>query len=65
VPLRSVGAESVLRGSKLGDRSVLARAQQALAADIRPIDDIRSLALYRREVALNLLEEFFDAKLGR
>ena len=34
------------------DRSVLARA---LAEDFQPIDDVRSTAVYRRQVALNLV----------
>ncbi len=40
-------------------RRGLAAAQEALAAEIAPIDDIRSTAKYRRQVALNLLAEFF------
>jgi CO/xanthine dehydrogenase FAD-binding subunit len=65
VPLRATRAEEALRGAGLGDQAALKRAREALAAEIRPIDDIRSLEAYRREVALNLLEEFFNVKLGR
>jgi CO/xanthine dehydrogenase FAD-binding subunit len=36
----------------------LAEAQQVLAGELSPIDDIRSTAEYRRRVALNLLARF-------
>jgi len=35
-------------------------ARERLAAEIAPIDDIRSTADYRRQVAANLLEQFLD-----
>ena len=40
---------AIARGASLVD------AQQALALEIAPIDDIRSTAEYRRRVAANLL----------
>jgi xanthine dehydrogenase small subunit len=36
-------------------------AAAALAADITPIDDIRSTAEYRRTVAQNLMRQFWTA----
>jgi xanthine dehydrogenase small subunit len=42
----------------------LAQAQQALAAEIRPIDDIRSTAAYRMKVAGNLLAQFWTETAG-
>jgi len=33
-------------------------ARRALLAETKPIDDIRSTAVYRRRVAANLLDEF-------
>ena len=33
-------------------------ARQALAAELKPIDDVRSTADYRARVAANLLTEF-------
>ena len=51
VPLRARSAESSLAG---GD---VLGAVAAVAADIRPIDDVRSTADYRRTVAQNVLEE--------
>ena len=51
VPLRARGAEAALaRGDVEG-------AVAAIAADIRPIDDVRSTAAYRRAVAQNVLPE--------
>lgn len=60
-PLRCVEAEAMLRGRSVApediDKTVrLGRA--ALAREAKPIDDIRSTAIYRRVVAENLLEEF-------
>ena len=60
-PLRCVGAEDASRGrslakSDLEDTVRLGRA--ALAREAKPIDDIRSTAMYRGAVAANLLEEF-------
>ena len=37
----------------------IAEAQRVLAAEIRPIDDVRSTADYRRRVAVNLLARFW------
>ena len=54
VPLRCVKTEAAIRTG--GD------PQAALAAEISPIDDIRSVAAYRRRVALNLLAEFFHGR---
>lgn len=55
--VRCRGAEGALRGRALGEESVAA-ALDALAADITPIDDVRSTARYRSHVARNLLAEF-------
>ena len=60
-PLRCVGAEEAVRGRSLAANDLentvrLGRA--ALAGEARPIDDIRSTAMYRSVVAANLLEEF-------
>ena len=52
-PIRCRGTEAALEAG-----ATLAEAQAALAADIAPIDDLRSTARYRRRVAQNLLEEF-------
>jgi CO/xanthine dehydrogenase FAD-binding subunit len=56
-PVRIAAAEAAVRGLRLTDAAAAARA--AVASAIRPIDDIRSTASYRREVAANLVARFF------
>jgi CO/xanthine dehydrogenase FAD-binding subunit len=56
VPLRARQAEAALRGHAV-NQATIAAAQEALARDISPIDDLRSTARYRLQVAQNLLEE--------
>jgi len=57
IPIRCVGAEAELLGRSISPRTI-ARAQEALTEEIKPIDDVRSTALYRSSVARNLLREF-------
>lgn len=60
-PLRCVGAEDALRGRSVAAGSmeeIIRRARAALAREAKPIDDIRSTAMYRSAVAENLLQEF-------
>ncbi len=59
VVLRAVETEQMLRGAKLTP-AVLQAAQNVLAQEIAPIDDMRSTARYRRRVAQNLLAEFCE-----
>jgi CO/xanthine dehydrogenase FAD-binding subunit len=61
--LHAVRAEELLRGQRLGSVD-LRGAQDALSAEIVPIDDMRSTALYRRHVARNLLAEFLEVLAG-
>jgi len=58
--LRAVETEKTLRGEKLSP-AVLHAAQEVLAREIAPIDDMRSTSRYRRDVAQNLLAEFCEA----
>jgi CO/xanthine dehydrogenase FAD-binding subunit len=58
--LRAIETEKVLRGEKPGPASLRA-AQETLAREIAPIDDIRSTARYRLRVAQNLLAEFCES----
>jgi CO/xanthine dehydrogenase FAD-binding subunit len=53
VPLRATATERALVAGEPPDR-----ARAALAAEIAPIDDVRSTASYRRRVAENLLTDF-------
>jgi CO/xanthine dehydrogenase FAD-binding subunit len=58
--LRAVETEKTLRSEKLSPATLRA-AQEVLAREIAPIDDMRSTARYRRRVAQSLLAEFCDA----
>jgi CO/xanthine dehydrogenase FAD-binding subunit len=57
--LRAVETEKILRGQRLSP-AILRAAQEALAREIAPIDDMRSTSHYRRRVAQNLLAEFCE-----
>jgi len=59
VVIRARRTENVLRGRSLGVTA--ADAEQTLASEIAPIDDIRSTAAYRARVARNLLRDFLGA----
>lgn len=57
-PIRIAAVEDAVRGQPLAE--VPERARAALRAAIQPIDDVRSTAVYRREVAENLVARFFS-----
>lgn len=63
VPLRLVETEQLIRGTGI-EPALLSSARRAAAAEIRPIDDIRSTAVYRAAVTGNLVVEFLE-QLGR
>jgi CO/xanthine dehydrogenase FAD-binding subunit len=56
-PIRCGRTEALLE-NRLPDAETFAAAKAEIMAEIRPIDDFRSTAAYRRQVAGNLLEEF-------
>lgn len=56
-PVRLLATEAALLDRMLS-ADTIADARLALLNEIKPIDDIRSTAAYRRQVAVNLLEEF-------
>jgi CO/xanthine dehydrogenase FAD-binding subunit len=56
-PARLYATEAAVLGRRV-DAECIAAARAALASEVKPIDDIRSTALYRAAVAGNLLEEF-------
>ena len=58
-PLRLRRTEQVLRGREWVP-TIAREARQALEAEVAPIDDIRSSAAYRLQVAGNLLQEFLE-----
>jgi OHCU decarboxylase len=59
VPLRLTETEQTVKGKAI-DSELLVLARKAVAAEIRPIDDIRSTARYRAAVAGNLVLEFLN-----
>jgi len=59
VPLRLLETERSIAGKRI-DRALIRLASRTAAAEIRPIDDIRSTARYRAAVAGNLVAEFLD-----
>jgi CO/xanthine dehydrogenase FAD-binding subunit len=58
-PVRLLATEAAFLNQPLTHASVLA-AREALFGEVRPIDDIRSTAEYRKHVASNLLLEFLS-----
>jgi CO/xanthine dehydrogenase FAD-binding subunit len=62
IPVRLTETERVLRGKRI-DSKLIALGNRTAANEIKPIDDIRSTARYRRAVAGNLAAEFLT-RLG-
>lgn len=63
IVLRCVQTENTLRGQKLDDATIQS-ACDTLVREISPIDDIRSTAKYRLQVAKNLLVDFLTTIRG-
>jgi OHCU decarboxylase len=59
VPLRLSETERIIKGRPI-DPQLIQLAKTAAAAEVRPIDDIRSSARYRAAVAANLVGEFLE-----
>jgi CO/xanthine dehydrogenase FAD-binding subunit len=59
-PIRVAAVEAAVRGQRLGPAAADA-ARAALRTAIKPIDDVRSSASYRLQVAENLVSRFFSA----
>jgi len=57
IPIRCTQTEGALLNRAI-DSATLTAAKTALAAEISPIDDLRSTRDYRLRVSLNLLEDF-------
>ena len=60
IPLRLTETERIIRGKSI-DAKLILSAKSAAAAEVRPIDDIRSTARYRAAVAGNLVAEFLSS----
>ena len=56
-PVRLIAVENASLGQPLTASNIRA-ARAVLLSEVRPIDDIRSTAEYRKQVAANLLDEF-------
>jgi len=63
IVLRATETEKVLRAEQLAP-AIVREAQETLAREIAPIDDIRSTARYRLRIAQNLLGEFCEVLAG-
>jgi len=59
VPLRLRETENLVKGQTI-DQASIALAKKTAAAEVRPIDDLRSTAKYRAAVAGNLVAEFLN-----
>jgi OHCU decarboxylase len=59
VPLRLSETERIIRGRSI-DPQLIQLAKTTAAAEVRPIDDIRSTSRYRAAVAANLVGEFLE-----
>jgi CO/xanthine dehydrogenase FAD-binding subunit len=62
-PIRLLAAESALLGNLL-TQDTITNARLMLLEEVKPIDDIRSTAAYRKQVAANLLDEFLHGLIG-
>jgi CO/xanthine dehydrogenase FAD-binding subunit len=59
VPIRLTEAERIVSGKRI-DAALVQLARTTAAAEVRPIDDIRSSARYRAAVAGNLVAEYLE-----
>jgi CO/xanthine dehydrogenase FAD-binding subunit len=59
VPLRAKDAEDLIQGARV-DEGVIEKASRQVAQEIKPIDDVRSTAEYRRDVAKALFKDTFS-----
>jgi len=59
IPMRLTETERIVRGNRI-DPHLIQLAKTAAAAEVRPIDDIRSTSRYRAAVVGNLVAEFLE-----
>jgi CO/xanthine dehydrogenase FAD-binding subunit len=62
-PVRATATEAALEGL-VPDRAAAERAVDTLGAELHPIDDVRSTAAYRREVARRILFRILREETG-
>jgi len=58
-PVRAPRTEAALEGKRL-DRATIDAAAQAAYDEVRPIDDVRASAWYRRELIRNMTKRMLD-----
>jgi len=63
-PIRVTEAEETLKGQKL-DEKTIARAVEAAAESVKPITDVRSTAVYRKEMAKVLVKDALEKAVAR
>jgi xanthine dehydrogenase FAD-binding subunit len=59
VPMRAPQTEAALDGTPL-DAAAIARVAGVARAEVRPIDDVRASAWYRRELVFNMTKRMLD-----
>jgi CO/xanthine dehydrogenase FAD-binding subunit len=59
VPMRAKAAEDLIQGARV-DEALLEKAGRQVGQEIKPIDDVRSTAEYRRDVAKTLFKDVFS-----
>ena len=57
MPIRATQTEIFLSGKELNDKTIQTACAK-LSSELSPLDDIRSTATYRKQVAVNLLRDF-------
>lgn len=62
-PLRMVRTEQLLKGAAITDET-MAKVAEAARAEVKPIDDVRSTAHYRRTVSGTLLTRTINMALS-
>jgi CO/xanthine dehydrogenase FAD-binding subunit len=64
VPMRAKTAENLIQGMEV-DEAAIEKAGRQVAREIGPIDDVRSTAEYRRDVAKSLFKDVFSKAWAR
>jgi OHCU decarboxylase len=64
IPMRLTETELIVKGNRI-DPHLIQLAKTAAAAEVRPIDDIRSTSRYRAAVVGNLVAEFLEQLSAR
>ena len=63
-PIRAIKAEATLMGQKLDEKAIV-RAAEAAAESVKPITDVRSTAIYRKEMVKVLVKDALEKAIAR